>query len=513
MPTCYWIVSLSHDRFTKTTIAAEARKGYYFVTRSSSDRVLKSRLVILLILLSSTAHAMADIETYGQALKLALDENPSLARTYFDFTAAKERIAVAEGGLRPSVDIAAVEGREDRQTPTSNFGEYDKSNLTFTTTQLLFDGFATRDRVRAAEFEARKGYQAHLGAAQNAALEVTRAYLEVVLYQRLKGYAEQNYYVHRQVASRIAERVGSGVSAGVDLEQVKARLFLAESNVLTEATNLHDTLADLQRITGSRVVSEKLPMPLMPRRLIGESRDAVLRRALDQSPRVRESTEALLAVSAERDAARGAFFPRIDLRYRNEQSDNLEGIQGDFETEAVELVFNFNLYRGGSDSAQRRERNQRYYAAIEARKQACWDTRREVLIAYNDALVLERQIEYLGKQLASQRLARIAYEDEFNMGDRSLLDLLDSQNELFDTERALARAEAGLISARATALAEAGELLSAFGVTIQRPDAGEWDWDSSLSSAFAACPSEPTESVDVDFDAVYDRMMQTNDAQ
>jgi adhesin transport system outer membrane protein len=99
------------------------------------------------------------------------------------------------------------------------------------------------------------------------------------------------------------------------------------------------------------------------------------------------------------------------------------------------------------------------------------------------------------------------------MGDRSLLDLLDSQNELFDTERALARAEAGLISARATALAEAGELLSAFGVTIQRPDAGEWDWDSSLSSAFAACPSEPTESVDVDFDAVYDRMMQTNDAQ
>jgi adhesin transport system outer membrane protein len=89
---------------------------------------------------------------------------------------------------------------------------------------------------------------------------------------------------------------------------------------------------------------------------------------------------------------------------------------------------------------------------LKARKQACWDTRREVLIAYNDALVLERQIEYLGKQLASQRLARIAYEDEFNMGDRSLLDLLDSQNELFDTERALARAEAGLISARATAL-------------------------------------------------------------
>ena len=174
----------------------------------------------------------------------------------------------------------------------------------------------------------------------------------------------------------------------------------------------------------------------MPRELIGESRDAVLQRALERSPRVRQSTEALLAVSADRDSARGAFFPRIDLRYRNEHSSNIEGVQGDFETEAVELVFNFNFYRGGSDSAQRRERNQRYYAAIEARKQACWDTRREVLIAYNDAQVLKRQIEFLGRQLESQYLARNAYEEQYNIEQRTLLDVLDSQNELYDTQRA-----------------------------------------------------------------------------
>ena len=109
----------------------------------------------------------------------------------------------------------------------------------------------------------------------------------------------------------------------------------------------------------------------------------------------------------------------------------------------------------------------------------------------------------------SQRLARIAYEDEFDIGSRSLLDLLDSQNELFDTQRALVRAETALIAARATALAEAGELLSAFGVRIERADSGDWGWDPSLSSAYAACPGESAQSVPVDFDDVFERVQQS----
>jgi len=473
------------------------------------DGEVKTKTLISSLLLIFWTMGAQGIETYGEALRLALDHNPALARTYFDFAASQERIDVVEGELRPSVDLLAIEGREDRQTPTANFGRYDRSDVSFTATQLLFDGLATRDRVKAAEFDARRDYQGHVRASENAALEATLAYLEVVLYQRLKGYAEENYFRHKQKSDQIEARVKSGAGKGVDLEQIKARLALAESNVLTEAANLHDTEAELQRITGAQVVAQRLPMPLLPKELVGESRDAVLERALEQSPRVRQSTEALLAVSADRDSARGVFFPRIDLRYRNDHSSSIDGIQGDFQTEAVELVFNFNFYRGGSDSAQRRERNQRYYAAIEARKQACWDTRREVLIAYNNAQVLERQIEFLGRQLESQYLARNAYEAEYQIDQRTLLDVLDSQNELYDTQRSFVRAETELIASRATALAEAGELLSSFGVTIDRPVGDEWEWDPSLSRAFAACPNDPTESVEVDFEAIYDRLQRS----
>lgn len=453
--------------------------------------------------------ASAAIETFGQALESALDNNPSLARTYFDFAASRERVDVVSGQLKPSLDVQAIRGREDRLTPTNDFGKYNRSDMRFTATQLLFDGYATIDRVKAADFEARRDLQGHIRASENAALELTRAYLEVALFQRLKDLADRNYVEHRNIEARVEERFQAGREREGDFEQAKSRLALAEANVFTEAANLHDTKAELQRITGERIGSDKLPMPILPPALVGESRTEILRGALDKSPRIRQATEEMLAVSAQRDATRGAFFPRIDLRYRNEQSSNIEGIRGDFDTEAIELVFNFNFYRGGSDEAQRRELNQRYYAALEARKQACWDTRREVLIAYNDTQVLERQVGILKQQLDSQVAVKKSYDDQFDLGTRTLLDLLDSQNELFDTQRALNRAKTELIAARATALAEAGSLLSAFGVSMTRPDAEEWAWDASLSSAYAVCPDEPTESIAVDFDAVYDRVQKS----
>ena len=110
------------------------------------------------------------------------------------------------------------------------------------------------------------------------------------------------------------------------------------------------------------------------------------------------------------------------------------------------------------------------------------------------------------RQLQSQSSAQVGYQDEFDINARSLLDLLDSQNEVFDTQRALIRAQTGLIAARAKALAESGELVSNFGVNITRPMADEWAWEPNKGRLFDVCPSESTDAVDIDFEDIYDRV-------
>ena len=99
-------------------------------------------------------------------------------------------------------------------------------------------------------------------------------------------------------------------------------------------------------------------MPLLPRELIGDSRDAVLKYALRAKSSGQAVDGSTVAVSADRDLfRRGDFFQELTCAIENERSSSIDGIQGDFETEALELVFNYNFYRGGSDAAQRRERS------------------------------------------------------------------------------------------------------------------------------------------------------------
>jgi hypothetical protein len=69
--------------------------------------------------------------------------------------------------------------------------------------------------------------------------------------------------------------------------------------------------------------------------------------------------------------ANAPMMPRVDLRYRDERDHDTDGFDGRFDEEAIELVFSYNLFRGGADRARKRESYNRYHSAIEERKQAC----------------------------------------------------------------------------------------------------------------------------------------------
>jgi len=304
---------------------------------------------------SVVAQAQADaarsrlrpVGSFSEALVAALGYNPSVTSAYYDFEAAREAERGARGGFYPSVDVTGSYGREERETPISDFGDYTSESLNFSITQLLFDGFQTRDQVRARRYEKLARYYDFHGASQTVALDATKAYLDTVLYQRLVLFAEQNYVVHRQVYNKIAERASAGVSQRVDLEQATARMALAESNLLTEVTNLHDTRAEFQRVVG-RLPDESLPLPAMPESALPPSRTAALSRAYASSPDINRAIEEMRAARESFNATRGPMMPRFDLRYRNETGENTDGIRGDYDLEAVEVVMSYNLYRAGA---------------------------------------------------------------------------------------------------------------------------------------------------------------------
>ena len=129
-------------------------------------------------------------------------------------------------------------------------------------------------------------------------------------------------------------RSGGGVSRGVDLEQASGRLALAETNLLTEMTNLHDVRARFQRVVG-RLPADDLPDPDLPVGMIPEDRISALYMGYEYSPEINAAIERLRAAQAERKAQNAPMWPRLDLRLRQEIEHDIEGIEGQFDEEAI----------------------------------------------------------------------------------------------------------------------------------------------------------------------------------
>lgn len=456
----------------------------------------------------ATAVNAEPVTTYGQAVVTALHKNPAVTSAYYNFEAAREAQRVVQGGFYPSVDVSADYGWEERQTPINDFGEYDRDAVRFSITQMLFDGFQTLDQSRAAGYGKLARYYEFDQAAQDVALQATTAYGNAVLYQKLVSYAEENYVAHRHLFNKIKERANGGVSQRVDLEQATARLALAESNLLTEVSNLQDTISEFQRVVGE-LPAEGLPMPALPESVIPSLKEEALTSAYEHSPMLNTAIEEMRSARESYNATRSPMMPRLDLRYRNEIESNTDGFKGDYDLQAVELVFSYNLFRGGSDSARRREGAARYYSAVEARKQACLDVRRETMISFNNVRVLEQQVKYLEQQLDSQDKTRRAYADQFVLSQRSLLDLLDSQNEYFDTQRALVTSRIRLLVEQATTLANMGALtrtLDAKGFNADKIAELELNMARSEDEQIEICPAEVQGQIQIDQEAIYERL-------
>ncbi len=102
---------------------------------------------------------------------------------------------------------------------------------------------------------------------------------------------------------------------------------------------------------------------------------------------------------------------------------------------------------------------ERLNAALDLRDKSCRDLRQTTAIAYHDTVKLTEQIQYLREHQRTSEMVRDAYQRQFDIGQRTLLDLLDSENELFDANRALENAQQDLLLAEMRVLASSGKLL------------------------------------------------------
>ena len=430
-----------------------------------------------------------DMKTYAQK---AVVNNPEVTARYNALRSALDEINVARGAYYPRVDLLANTGRQRSESSLAATGiqNFDRNSLGLELNQILWDGLATYNEVRRLGHGSLVRFFEFMEASEIMALEAARAYYDVQRFRELVVIAETNYILHKQTFDQINQRFKSGAGRGVDMEQAAARLALADSNLVNETSNLHDVTARFQRIIGESPAA-KLPAAPFPETGFPVNREEAVKLALLRQAGIMASTENVRAVQAQLDVRRSSFQPKLEARLRDANGRNLDGSLGATSSSVAELVLSWNLFNGGSDMARVRQFSNALNNAKDLRDKSCRDVRQTLSIAYNDAGKLVEQIKYLTLQVQATEKARDAYRKQFDIGQRSLLDLLNSENELYQAKRALINANYDREIAYARVYNATGGLLPQMG--LSRMETGELPgvagWVAGDDSA-ERCPAE-----------------------
>ncbi len=449
--------------------------------------------------------------TLREIAQKAVLNNPEVVAKWHNFRAAVEEVDVASGGYLPRVDLTAGTGREYLKQPlfsgskVTQEGYYDRNGWLVSLNQMLFDGFATRNEVKRLGKAQLVRYYELLDASEGIALEAARAYLDVMRYRFLVDLAEDNYVSHRATFEQLLRRTQSGVGRRVDLEQAASRLALAEVNLTTETANLHDVTARFQRIVNSQPPQVAFS-PALISRALPASQQSALEKLFKNNPALLAAQENIEAADYDIAVRRAAYSPRLDFRARTDNAENYLGVIGDRTNNVAEVVMTFNIFNGGSDRARERQYIERKHMAVDLRDKACRDTRQTLSIAYNDVTRLREQVSFLNIQVGLLEKTRDAYRDQFNVGQRTLLDLLDTENELLSARRAAINADMDLSLAYLRTYAGMGTLLEF--LELKRLDTAAPD-PGQLSTVDAAesCAAVPVGVPQVNRDALNARAL------
>jgi adhesin transport system outer membrane protein len=448
-----------------------------------------------LVLSSMAAHAEPAANVHDAATQ-AIESNPDVQASWHAFKAAGHQVGEVKAGYLPSVDLAASTGKTTRDFDGRD--DYTTAQGQVSLTQSLFEGFRTMGQVEHFEGARLVRYYELLNTIEDTAFEAVRAYEDVSRQRALLSSARDNYAKHQEVFSQIEERVVSGVGRKVDLEQVAGRLALAETNLLTEASNLHDVTARYLRIVGSLPASDLTASELSQSNLPANIREA-LQLAYQGNSGFHASVRNISAVQANVKVARSGYMPKAELRARQVVSRNTNGFDERVDAarygdeSAIELALTYNLFAGGATRSAVRRALEEVNQAKDLRDKACVDLRQTTQIAYNDSQRIKEQLKSLDQHRRSSDKVRTAYNEQFKIGQRSLLDLLDAENEYFQASRSYTSAQADLNIAHARTLAAMGSLLPTLKITrdnlVQVKDAKV----SDKIKGDNACPLEVAE--------------------
>jgi adhesin transport system outer membrane protein len=455
---------------------------------------LNRKVMVGLLSLSTLYSVNLNAQSLEEAVATALDTHPDIRQSFARFKAKEEDVNRAFAGYLPTIDLTAGYGYEYTDTPgyrrSAVEGEDGKTELArgefgISIKQMLFDGMFTSNEVKRTKFEASAEQWTLIANAEDLALQVSKAYLNFLKTEALIKLAEKNIASHQEIYDQIKERTDSGLGSIADLSQVTGRLARAQANMISARNNSLDARTQFIRLVNMQ--PKELILPVPDADMLPKEKNRGLELALENHPIIRSAQQDINAAQSFKSSINASYYPSLSLEVDANSDNDLAGESGinRFGTDVgghrndatVMLRMRYNLFSGGKDVANKRNAAYKVSEAQEINYSAHRQVTESYGLAWNAFEMLGLQKNYIKQHIITAKDTQVVYKQQFDIGQRSLLDLLDTENELFQARQDYLDAEFNELSARYRLLNATGQLLDSLRVTRSTAWQGEHSYE------------------------------------
>lgn len=403
-------------------------------------------------------------QSLEQAVAQTLASNPEIKSAYNEFMSRYELIDASTGKYLPSIDLDAGIGYENYDNENGSNGDFNPSNAKISLRQLIWDGSSTYNDIQRNKAEAEAQRYQLLSDAQDTALKATEIYLEVLRAQEILVLSQTNHQIHRKMYQDIKKRSDSGIGSTADLAQVEGRLARSSTNLLSAQSNLYDKETTFAKIIGA--YPENLVTPKVDANFIATSMQEALKKAQENNPVIRTANNDVDAANIQYKQTKGDFYPTFSFEASQQWGDELNGSPGDVDEFRTMVKMHYNLFNGNSTVAESRRAAYQVSKSKDIRNRAQRMLEESTRLAWSSMELANNQTQYLEQHVDASARTVIAYEKQFKIGKRTLLDVLNTENELFEARKSYLQAHYNGVLAKYRVLNATGLLLTEMRVEL-----------------------------------------------
>ena len=404
----------------------------------------------------------ASAESLPEALAKAYQSNPELNAERARQRATDENVPQALAGYRPQIIASLSAGlqavRNLLPNNTVQSATLKPWQIGVTVTQTLFNGFKTANSVRVAELQVQSGREALRNVGQGVLLDAVTAYTNVLANQSLVEAQRSNVEFLRETLRITQRRLKNGDVTETDTAQAEARLSRGLSDLNAAEVNLAISQATYTQVIGNP------PAQLRPAqtvdRFVPPSRDDVISMAFKEHPAVMAAGFDVDVASTSIRVAESSLMPSVTVQGSVSRSRDTNSTLTTTATDQASIIGQINqpIYDGGTAASQTRQAKE-----VAAQSRLVLDqVRNQARTAAVSAWVANEGAKIAVAASESEvRAATIALEGvrkEALGGQRTTVDVLNSQQDLISAKARLIGAQRDRVIASYTLLSAVGRL-------------------------------------------------------